>query len=121
MAGSPEAKKALGVKNSEKDSLANAVVDRWCSFQGALAGAKRRYPLQDFLSFADAARCYIEATHCDQLVRRDVANAINGLTEFLRLERKRVPGRVLSEADRLECLFFGGFDPHLEGDEPPGL
>ena len=45
----------------------------------------------------------------------------NGLAEFLRSERKRVPGRVLSEADRLECLFFGGFDPHFEGDEPPGL
>jgi hypothetical protein len=29
------------------------------------------------------------------------------LAEFLRLERKRVPGRILSEADRLECLFFG--------------
>jgi len=28
---------------------------------------------------------------------------------------------VLSEADRLECLFFGGFDPHFEGEEPPGL
>jgi hypothetical protein len=26
-----------------------------------------------------------------------------------------------TEADRLECLFFGGFDPHFEGDEPPGL
>jgi hypothetical protein len=43
------------------------------------------------------------------------------LAEFLRLERKRVPGRIFSEADRLECLFFGGFDPHFEGDEPPGL
>jgi hypothetical protein len=31
------------------------------------------------------------------------------------------PGKVLSEADRLECLFFGGFDPHFEGEEPPGL
>ena len=97
-----------------------AVLDRWCSFQDAL-GVKRRYPLQDFLSFADAARRYVEATRHDQLVRRDVANAINGLTEYLRLERNRVPGRVLYEADRLECLFFGGFDPHFEGDEPPGL
>jgi catechol 2,3-dioxygenase-like lactoylglutathione lyase family enzyme len=43
------------------------------------------------------------------------------LAEFLRLDRKRVPGRILSEADRLECLFFDGFDPHFEGDEPPGL
>jgi hypothetical protein len=106
--------------DSEKDRLAIAVLDRWCSFQDAL-GVKRRYPLQDFLSFADAARRYVEATRHDQLVRKDVANAINGLTEYLRLERKRVPGRVLYEADRLECLFFGGFDPHFEGDEPPGL
>jgi len=109
------------MENSEKDRLATAVVDRWCSFQDALAGAKRRYPLQDFLSFADAARSYTEVTRHDQLVRRDVANTINGLAEILRSERKRVPGRVLSEADRLECLFFGGFDPHFKGDEPPGL
>jgi hypothetical protein len=27
-----------------------------------------------------------------------------------------VPGRILSEADRLECLFFGGFDPHYDCD-----
>ena len=47
--------------------------------------------------------------------------SINGLTEHLQLERKRVPGRVLSEADRLECLFFEGFDPHFEGEEPPSL
>jgi hypothetical protein len=109
------------MENSEKDRLATAVVDRWCSFQEALAGAKRRYPLQAFLSFADAARRYIEVTRDDQLVRRDVANAINGLEEILRLERKRVPGTVLAEADRLEYLFFGGFDPYFEGDEPPGL
>ena len=109
------------MNNSEKNRLATAVLDRWCSFQDALAGAKRRHPLPDFLSFADAARRYFEATRRDQLVRRDVAAAINGLTEFLRLERKRVPGRVLSEADRLECLFLVGFDPHFEGEEPPGL
>jgi hypothetical protein len=67
------------------------------------------------------ARSYIDLTRHDQLIHRDVANAINGLTESLRLERNRVPGRILSEADRLECLLFGGFDPHFGGDEPPGL
>ena len=109
------------MKNAEKDRLATAVVDRWYSFQNALAGARRRYPLQDFLSFADAARRYVEVTRDDRLVRRNVANAMNGLAEILRLERKRVPGRVLSEADRLECLFFGGFDSHFTSDEPAGL
>ena len=107
--------------NAEKDRLATEVVDQWCSFQEALTGTKRKYPAQEFLSFAEAARRYIDRTRHDRLVHRDVAEAMNGLTEFLRLERKRVPGRILYEADRLECLFFGGFDPHFKGDEPPGL
>jgi hypothetical protein len=67
------------------------------------------------------ARSYIDLTRHDQLIHRDVAKAINGLREFLRLERKRVPGKILSEVDRLECLFFEGFDqfdPHFEDDEP---
>jgi hypothetical protein len=41
--------------DSEKDRLATAVLDRWCCLQDAL-GVKRRYPLQDFLWFANAAR-----------------------------------------------------------------
>ena len=107
--------------NSQKNRLANAVVNRWCSFQEALGGTKRKYPAQEFLSFVEAARRYIDLTRHDRLIHREVAKAINGLTEFLQMERKRVPGRILSEADRLECLFFDGFDPHFEGDEPPGL
>ena len=107
--------------NSEKDRLATTVVHLWCSFQEALAGTKRKYPTREFLSFADATRRYIDMTRHDQLVRRDVAEAINGLTEHLRQERKRVPGKILFEADRLECLFFGGFDPNFEEDEPPDL
>lgn len=109
------------MNNSDKSRLAAVVMDRWHSFEEALSRSKRTYPMQNFLSFVDAAREYIEATRHDQLVRKDVANVLKGLTEHLRLERKRVPGRVLSDADRLECLFFGGFDPHFEGDEPPGL
>jgi hypothetical protein len=107
--------------NSEKDRLAAAVVDHWCTFQAALTGPTRKYPTQAFLSFSDAARRYIDVTRHDHLIHREVVNAIHGLTEELRLERKRVPGRILYEADRLECLFFLGYDPHFEGDEPPGL
>jgi hypothetical protein len=36
-------------------------------------------------------------------------------------ERKRVPCDVLRDAERLECLLFGGYDPYFVGDEPPGL
>jgi hypothetical protein len=107
--------------NSEKNRLAMAVVDRWISFQGALGRTKRKYPTPEFLSFVEAVRSYTDLTRHDQLIHREVANAMNGLTEFLRLERKQVPGTILYEADRLECLFFAGFDPHFEGDEPPGL
>ena len=30
-------------------------------------------------------------------------------------------GIVPSDAERLECLVFSEYDPHCEGDEPPGL
>ena len=105
--------------NSGKDRLATEVVPQCCSFQEALAGTKRKYPAQEFLSLVKVARRYIDLTRDDRLVHRDVAETMNGLTEFLRLERKRVPGRILHEAERLERLFFGGFDPDFEGDEPP--
>jgi len=58
--------------NPEKIRLAKAVVDRWCSFQEALGGTKRKYPTQEFLSFAEAARSYIDLTRHDQLIHRDV-------------------------------------------------
>ena len=41
--------------------------------------------------------------------------------EFLQSKRNRVPNGVLVEAERLECLLFLGYDPHFDGDEPPGL
>ena len=107
------------MEKSEKDRLATRVVDLWCSFRMALTESKRKYPVQQF--FASAVRQYTELTRHDRLVRRDVAVVMNGLRQSLELERKRVPGEILYEADRLESLFFAGYDPHFEGDEPPGL
>lgn len=80
----------------EKNRVAKTAVDRWCCFQEALCGTKRKYTAREFLSFAETARSYIDLTRHDQLIHTDVANAINGMTESLRLERKRVPGRILS-------------------------
>jgi hypothetical protein len=43
------------------------------------------------------------------------------------MDSSRLPGATLiletmsAAADRLECLFFGGFDPLFEGDESLGL
>jgi hypothetical protein len=107
--------------NSERDRSAAQVLDLLCSFEVALSESKRKYPVQEFFSFANAARRYIDLTRRDQLVRRDVAVALKGLAQSLDARRKRVPERVLLEADRLESLFFDGYDPYFEGDEPPGL
>jgi len=108
------------MSTSAKDRSAAAVLQRWLDFQNALSD-KRKYPVQEFNSFVEAARRYIALSKGDPLIHRNVANAINGLTDFLELERKRVPGDVLREAERLECLLFGEYDPHFEGDEPRGL
>lgn len=78
----------------------------WGAFQAALTGPTRKYPSQKFLSFAAAAQRYFDFTRHDQLIHRDIAKFMNDLTENLRLERRRVPNRILYEADRLECLFF---------------
>jgi hypothetical protein len=54
-------------------------------------------------------------------IHKTVARAVNGLRQFLQIERKRIPENILLEADRLECQLFCAYDPTFEGDEPPGL
>ena len=70
--------------------------------------------------FVGVVRQYAELTKTDVMIHRCVVNAVQG-TDFLTSERKRVPQDVLWQAERLECLLFSGYDPHFEGDEPPGL
>jgi hypothetical protein len=106
--------------NTEKDRAAAEVVERHGDFELALSN-KRKYPVQEFRAFVRTARRYIEMTEHDALIHKSVARAVNGLREHLEVERKRVPGDVLFEADRLECQLFAGYDPSFEGDEPPGL
>jgi hypothetical protein len=82
---------------------------------------KRRHPLQEFRQFWDAGRKYAELTKDDTLIHRAVVTAVNGLTDFLTVERKRVPAVVFRDAQRLESLIFSGYDSYFEGDEPPEL
>ena len=77
--------------------------------------------MQQFRAFWEVTKRYAELTRSDPLIHRSVAGAVNGLFDFLEVERKRVPGDVLRDAERLECLLFSGYDAHFEGHEPPGL
>src|SRR5207249_11292192 len=101
---------------SAKDRSAAVVLQRWLDFQNALSG-ERKYPVQQFKSFVEAARRYIELSEGDPLIHRNVAKAINGLTDFLEVERKRVPGHVLCEAERLVCLLLVLYVVRFDGDE----
>ena len=82
---------------------------------------KQKYPVAEFNAFVQSARRYIEITARDPMIHKSVVQAVNGLREFLQVERRRIPGDILFEADRLECQFFAGYDPSFEGDEPPDL
>ena len=106
--------------DAEKDRAAAEVVERRVEFESAL-GNKRKYPMQEFNTFLRAVRHYMEMTQGDTMVHKSVVRSVNGLREFLEVERKRVPGNVLFEADRLECQFFEGYDSSFAGHEPPGL
>ena len=75
--------------------------------------------MAEFKAFVQSARRYIAITAGDPMIHKSVVRAVNGLREFLELERKRIPGDILFEADRLECQLFAGYDPSFDGDEPP--
>jgi hypothetical protein len=105
---------------SEKDRMASEVQERWVDFNMALSD-KRKYPIGQFKAFWEAGRRYAEMTERDPLIHRVVVEAVNGLMDFLSVERKRVPEIVLRDAERLESMVFSGYDCYFEGDEPPGL
>ena len=105
---------------SEKDRMARQTAELRAVFDMALSN-KRKYPVKEFRAFVQSARRYIEITAGDPMIHRSVVQAVNGLREFLQVERKQIPGDILFEADRLECQLFAGYDPRFDGDEPPGL
>jgi hypothetical protein len=107
--------------DADKDRLAAIVEERWLDFQSALSEGGRRYPIHTFNTFVQAVRNYIAQTEKDPLIHRKVVNVLNGLTDSLQSRGKQIPGEVLAEADRLECLMFAGYDPYFDGYEPPGL
>jgi hypothetical protein len=109
------------MRDPEKDRLALSVVERHSEFEEALAGNRRKYPTREFRLFSEAVRRYVEKTGSDEMMHRGVVGAVHGLVDYLQVGRKRVPSEVLAEAERLECLLFLGYDPHFEGDKPPGL
>ena len=100
--------------------LVRAVLDARTQLDRGLED-KRRYPREQFDRFFTAVKAYAEASAKEPLLHRDVVNLMNGFRESLELERKRVPGDMLFDADRLETIFFAGYDPLFEGDEPPAL
>ena len=106
--------------DSERERAAEEVLKARADFEMALSN-KRKYPRSEFRLFVRAARRYIGLTAGDSLIHRKVAGEISCLSSYLQSERKRVPGDVLYEADRLHCLLFSGYDPYFESDEPPDL
>jgi hypothetical protein len=67
---------------------------------------KPKYPVQQFRAFWAVTKRYAELTRSDPLIHRSVAGAVNGLLDFLEVEHKYVPGDVLRDAERLECLLI---------------
>ena len=103
----------------EKDPLAAQVVQCWADFQHGLSSDKRKYPIRQFQAFCEVTERYAELTKSDPLIHKSVATTVYGLVDFLKVERKRVPGHVLRDAKALERLLFGGYGPHFEGEDPP--
>jgi len=110
------------MKNIDGDALAEFVMKAYVAFDSRLhEKGRRRFPATEFKALFDAVVRYVEATKEESMIHRNVAGAISGLREILELKSFRAPGQAIADADRLECMIFAGYDPHFEGDEPPGL
>jgi hypothetical protein len=48
-----------------------------------LTSDKRKYPIQQFKAFWAVTKRYAELTRSDPLIHRSVAEAVNGLADFL--------------------------------------
>jgi len=108
------------MSSPEKDRLAAEAMQCWADFQKAFPQTSRNIPFNSF-ELLGGHKALCELTKSDSLIHRSVAGAVSGLLDFLEVERKRVPGDILRDAERLQCLLFSEYDPHFEGDEPPGL
>jgi len=106
--------------NNDSDKLAEDVMNAHAEFEMHLY-EKGPFPMFYFTAFFEAAVRYIESMKNSPMIHRNVASAINGLREILELKSSRALGHAISDADRLECMLFSEYDPHFEGDEPPGL
>jgi hypothetical protein len=80
---------------SEKDRIARQTADLRVTFDLALSD-KRKYPVAEFKAFVQSARRYIAITAGDPMIHKSVVRAVNGLREFLELER--------SEFLEISCL-----------------
>ncbi len=108
------------MNRAKADELAEAVVQSYGEFDMRLHG-KGPFPRKLFQVFFDAAVRYVTATADEPMIHRNVASVVCGLREILELKSMRVPGEAVADADRLQCMLFSGYDPHFEGDEPPGF
>lgn len=77
-------------EESEKDQIARQTADLRVTFDMALSN-KRKYPVAEFKAFVQSARRYIGITAQDPMIHKSVVRAVNGLREFLEVERKRIP------------------------------
>lgn len=104
----------------DANRLAKSVIEAWAELNVTLED-KRRWPREQFRQLFSAVTAYANANAGDKMIHRSVAECVNGLREYLQIQRKRVPGDALFDADRLETIVFSGCDPAFQGDEPPGL
>ncbi len=102
------------------EQLAEDILEKWGAFQHALAG-RGSFPINEVNGFSELVWAYLKLTKDDGLVNREIARVLHELESDLQLSDREVPSEILYEADRLERLFFAGYDPYFEGDEPPGL
>jgi hypothetical protein len=103
------------MSGSEKHRIGNRSA---LGFRTSARREPERYPTREFTPFAAVLRQPADATREDETLPRCGQCGQRAGPVFAMRTQEGAGASVLRQAERLECLLFGSYDPHFHGDEP---
>ncbi len=107
-------------KDEPEDAKLKALADRVMDAYGELDNGlgKRHFPVTEFNRFWSAVFDYWAAMSERDWLHRDVAGVVNGLRDYLELERHKVPPDIWWKIDQMEVLLFSNYNAYPEHGTP---
>jgi hypothetical protein len=97
-------------------ALADRVMDAYGELDDCLG--KPHFPVTKFNRFWQAVFDYSAAMSEHDWLHRDVAGVVNGLRDYLELQRHKAPTDIWWKIDQMEVLLFSNYNAYPEHGNP---